>query len=173
MALCTRYFEVYILWLFHDHIMIRFHNPFIISFIKQKANCSLLQVPINIFHFSRHPGDFSVYDISACYEDHSKLHLMVLSMSSFLSNVVSQPALILKLKYCLWHLRLLRGPPQTSPHGTDVSHFKAQILSDKNGMDRGNGHRGDQKSLWTKCSRGKKSKSNFYDVFSWSNYSEN
>ena len=33
---------------------------------------------MNIFHFSRSAGDFSVYDISACYEDHSKLHLMVI-----------------------------------------------------------------------------------------------
>ena len=41
-----------------------------------------LQVPVNIFHFSRSPGDFSVYDISACYEDHSKLHLMV-NMSGY------------------------------------------------------------------------------------------
>ena len=32
---------------------------------------------MNIFHFSRSPGDFSIYDISACYEDSHKLHLMV------------------------------------------------------------------------------------------------
>ena len=46
-------------------------NLFFFSFRKP-------QVPVNIFHFSRSPGDFSVYDISACYEDHSKLHLMVM-----------------------------------------------------------------------------------------------
>ena len=32
---------------------------------------------MNVFHFSRHPMDFSHYDISPCFEESEKLHLMV------------------------------------------------------------------------------------------------
>jgi len=48
-----------------------------VHYMTDKYNDPLYKVPMNIFHFSRSAGDFSVYDISACYEDHSKLHLMI------------------------------------------------------------------------------------------------
>jgi len=48
-----------------------------VHYMTEKYNNLLYKVPVNIFHFSRSPGDFSVYDISACYEDNSKLHLMI------------------------------------------------------------------------------------------------
>merc|ERR1712037_882254 len=48
-----------------------------VHYMTDKYNDPLYKVPVNIFHFSRSAGDFSVYDISACYEDHSKLHLMI------------------------------------------------------------------------------------------------
>ena len=82
----------------------------------------------------------------------------------FKAQILSMTSLLVTrttANFTSWCCCLFISPP---------SHFKAQILSDKNGMDHGNGHRGDQKSLWTKCSRGKKSKSNVHDVFSWSNY---
>ena len=32
---------------------------------------------MNVFHFSRHPMDFSHYDISPCFEEPQKRHLMI------------------------------------------------------------------------------------------------
>jgi len=42
-----------------------------------KYNEPFEKFKMNIFHFSRHPQDFSHYDISACFEEPQKLHLMV------------------------------------------------------------------------------------------------
>ena len=43
----------------------------------QRYNDPFLNVKMNIFHFSKASPDFSLYDISPCFEDNQQMHLMV------------------------------------------------------------------------------------------------
>jgi hypothetical protein len=56
----------------------------------ESKHTGCFQEHMNIFHFSRSPGDFSVYDISACYDDSHKLHLMVTPSTRHLVSLPHQ-----------------------------------------------------------------------------------
>ena len=47
----------------------------------QKYNNKFMRYTMNIFGFSEQRVDFNKFDISACYEDGQKLHIMVTNIS--------------------------------------------------------------------------------------------
>jgi len=49
----------------------------VITYPTEKYNDPFLNVKMNVFHFSKATPDFSLYDISACFEDNQMMHLMV------------------------------------------------------------------------------------------------
>jgi len=59
------------------HLTERLIPSKMVRYMTERFNQPEAKVHMNIFHFSSSPGDFALYDISACYGADLRLHLMI------------------------------------------------------------------------------------------------